>query len=117
VYCLVQFQGVSLDQLPRIYLATPVEIALKMRDMAERLGDPVLREQYEWREPETGCLSIEALPASWLFSNQRIEELLFAPMERAIALPAMRRNSGSAEMRARMSEATRETTREAALTA
>lgn len=67
-YCLVQFEGVSLDQMPRIYMATPAEIAQEMRAASARLGDPVLREQYEWRTAETGSLSAEALPSNWRFS-------------------------------------------------
>jgi len=77
IYSLVQFEGVSLNQLPRIYLATPAEIACRMRECAERLGEPVLLEQYEWTSAETGLTQIEALPSSWLFSPERIQELLF----------------------------------------
>jgi len=76
IYCLVQFEGVSLNQLPRIYLATPAEIARRMRECAQRLGEPVLLEQYQWTSPE-GLAGIEALPSSWLFSEERIQELLF----------------------------------------
>ena len=66
VYCLVQFEGVSLNQLPRIYLATPAEIARRMRETVERRGEPVLFEQYDWTCGETGFTAIEALPSSWL---------------------------------------------------
>jgi hypothetical protein len=76
VYCLVQFEGVSLHQLPRIYLASPSEIASRMRQNTERLGDSALREQYEWISPESGMRALEALPSSWLFSQERIQELL-----------------------------------------
>jgi hypothetical protein len=77
IYCLVQFEGVSLNQLPRIYLATPAEIARRMRESAERTGEPILHEEYDWTSPETGLTSIETLPSSWLFSAERIQELLF----------------------------------------
>lgn len=77
VYCLVQFEGVALSQLPRIYLASPAEIARRMREAAERAGTALLFEQYDWTSPETGLTAIERLPSSWLFSEERIQELLF----------------------------------------
>lgn len=77
VYCLVQFEGVRLDQLPRIYLATPADIARRMREIVDRKGQPVLYEQYDWTSPETGFTAFETLPSSWLFSMERIHELLF----------------------------------------
>jgi len=87
VYCLVQFEGVSLSQLPRIYLATPGEIARRMREGAERTGEPVLYEQYDWSSPESGITAIEALPSNWQFSMERIEELLFPQTSHAATRP------------------------------
>lgn len=116
-YCLVQFEGVSLDQMPRIYMATPAEIAQEMRAASARLGDPVLREQYEWRTAETGSLSAEALPSNWRFSPQRIEELVFPSSGAAIAMPAVRRSFATMELRPQPVETTREPMREAILSA
>ncbi len=81
VCCLVQFAGTAIDQLPRIYLASPDEIAQRLRNTADRLQHPVLYEQYEWSEDD-GVHGTESLPASWLFSAERIQELLahHAPM-------------------------------------
>lgn len=79
IYCLVQFEGVSLNQLPRIYLATPAEIARRMRDTAERTGEPLLYETYDWTSPDSGFTAIETLPSSWLFSHDRIQELIYPP--------------------------------------
>ena len=95
VYCLVQFEGVSLNQLPRIYLATPAEIARRMKETAERTGEPYLYEQYEWTSADSGFTAIEALPSSWLFSVDRIQELLFpqaisGQASRPVAAPALR---------------------------
>ena len=87
VYCLVQFEGASLNQLPRIYLATPSEIARRMREAAERTGEPYLYEQYEWTSGESGFTAIEALPSSWLFSMERIQELLFPQSADSAAAP------------------------------
>lgn len=76
VCCLVQLQGVSIDQLPRIYLAFPEEIALKLRETAERLGSSNLYEQYEWKPAGEGSAEVENLPSMWGFSERRIHELL-----------------------------------------
>jgi hypothetical protein len=73
VCCLVQFQGVAIDQLPRIYLASPAEIAVRLRDAACGRGESTLRE--EWASPGELSTTMERLPSNWLFSTRRIEEL------------------------------------------
>jgi hypothetical protein len=95
LYCLVQFEGVGLTQLPRIYLVTPADIARRMREAAERTGEPCLYEQYEWTAAESGFTTIEALPSTWLFSTERIQELLYpqavaTPSARAAGAPVLR---------------------------
>lgn len=75
ICCLVQFDGVPLSQLPRIYLAFPYEIAGAMRTTAERTGHCTLFEQYEWRT-SIGEREFTALPSSWRFSEDRIQDLL-----------------------------------------
>src|SRR5208337_1736026 len=76
VCCLVQFQGVEIDQLPRIYLATPKEVGQRLRETAKGRGDTILYEEYEWTSPADGAGTVEALPQGWRFSHQRIQELL-----------------------------------------
>jgi len=117
VYCLVQFEDVALNQLPRIYLATPVEIAQRMRESAERLGDPVLYEQYEWTSPETGYAAIEALPSSWLFSDERIHDLVFPQAAQAVNVPPLRKNLAPLEMRPKTAASATVVAREIILTA
>lgn len=75
VCCLVQFEHVALQEMPRIYLAFPGEIAARMRETSERLGLCALYEEYAWTSAD-GSRRSEALPSSWLFSQGRIEELL-----------------------------------------
>ena len=43
--CLVQFQGVPVSELPRMYLATPKEIARKLRETVDRVGGSSLYEE------------------------------------------------------------------------
>jgi hypothetical protein len=75
VCCLVQFDGVAINQMPRMYLASPFEIAQKMHETVDRLGHCALYEQYAWTSPE-GVEAIELLPSNWMFSPERIQELL-----------------------------------------
>lgn len=74
VCCLVQFQGVAFDELPRIYLALPTEVAHAMRQTADRIGLCGVKERYEWTR--SGSTELETMPDAWRFSPQRIEELL-----------------------------------------
>jgi hypothetical protein len=76
VCCLVQFEGIAIQQLPRIYLASPFEIAQRMHETASRVGQATLFEQYEWSSSRDGISNIERLPSNWLFSHERIHELL-----------------------------------------
>jgi hypothetical protein len=78
VVCLVQFEAVAISEMPRIYLASPDEIAAKMREAAERTGECALCERYEWMDRNGEC-SKELLPARWSFSPERIRELLLPP--------------------------------------
>lgn len=74
--CLVQFKGVSIDELPRVYVASPREVAQKLRETTDRLGISTLYERYEWISPVEGIQNIETLPSNWGFSERRIQELL-----------------------------------------
>jgi hypothetical protein len=75
VCCLVQFAGVDLHELPRIYLASPDEIAAVMHRISERTGCCTLQEMYEWAGVD-GAGAVEALPDAWHFSRARVQELL-----------------------------------------
>jgi len=48
VFCFVQFEGVALHQMPRLYLATPEEVASRLHDTAAGRGDTTLFERHEW---------------------------------------------------------------------
>lgn len=76
VVCLVQFEGVALYEMPRVYLASPGEIARKMQETTNRLEESALYETYDWITPFDGLRRTEYLPKDWRFSPERIEELL-----------------------------------------
>lgn len=76
VVCLVQFEGVSFYEMPRIYIASPFEIARRMLDTVDRLEDSALYEAYDWVSPFDAVHRSESLPRNWRFSPERIEQLL-----------------------------------------
>src|SRR6185437_4699012 len=87
VCCLVQFEGVAIDELPRIYLASPDEIAAAMHDTAQRTGRCTLLEHYEWTAPE-GVRHLQILPAAWHFSPQRVFDLVLGHPKPIAVTPA-----------------------------
>jgi len=76
VLCFVQFKGVSLSELPRVYLATPKDVAARLKDTANGRGDTILYEEHTWgpRAHATGVT--ERIPPHWRFSAERVEQLL-----------------------------------------
>ena len=76
VFCLVQFNNVPLDHMPRVYLATPLEVAQRLRKTAKGRGDTILYKEHVWSARAYGAGSIEHIPESWRFSIERIEHLL-----------------------------------------
>jgi len=75
VFCLVQFQGVPLDSLPRMYLATPREIVDSLKAAAAGRGSGILREQHEWTSRARAAGTVDAIPDSWKFSQERLDEI------------------------------------------
>lgn len=96
VCCLVQFENVALDEMPRIYLACPQEIAQRMRETAERAGQCALFEHYGWADAD-GAERIETLPESWRFSEERIQQLLDQQTARPVPVIAPERVNGGPE--------------------
>jgi len=75
IFCLVQFGGVELHQLPRMYLATPDEIAAMLKAGAGGRGETILHEHHVWTARAAGAGTVEQIPASWTFTAERLEEL------------------------------------------
>jgi hypothetical protein len=76
VFSFVQFKNVPLDQMPRVYLATPAEIAQRLKATAKGRGDTVLYEQHVWGPRAHAAGTREQIPESWKFSLARVEFLL-----------------------------------------
>lgn len=76
VFCLVQFKNVTVDALPRLYLATPMEIAYWLREAAAGRGDTMLYEEHIWTNRARASGTTDRIPLGWQFTAARIRELL-----------------------------------------
>lgn len=76
VLCFVQFYDVPIDALPRVYLATPQEVATHLKGAAKGRGDSVLNEEHHWTAKAHAAGTIDRIPPEWHFSAARVKQLL-----------------------------------------
>jgi Holliday junction resolvase-like predicted endonuclease len=76
ILCLVQFRGVAVTAMPRVYLATPQEVARRLHETAKGRGDTILYEHHSWGSRARGAGTVEEIPRAWQFSPERVEQLL-----------------------------------------
>ena len=76
VFFLVQFKDVSMEQHPRIYVATPKEIADRLKASAGGRGETILYESHAWGPRAVGAGTIDKIPLEWKVSEERLR-LLF----------------------------------------
>ena len=74
--CLVQFEGVPDDALPRVYLATPGEIADKLREASGGRGHTILWENRKRGPKAAGASTVEKIPDDWKMTKARVEKLI-----------------------------------------
>lgn len=72
IFCLVQFKNVNDNELPRMYLASPAEIAKALHDSRSGNGETVLREFHKWGDNALAAGSIDKIPEDWKFTKERI---------------------------------------------
>lgn len=75
IFCLVQFKNVGDDQMPRMYLASPQEIAEVLCREANGRGDTILYEHHEWSATASAYGTVDKLPDTWLFTKARADEM------------------------------------------
>lgn len=73
VFVLVQFQGVSIGQAPRVYVARPIEIAEQLRSHRNGKGHGALQEDLRRNHPKSGYTDHTPKPS--LFSHERINSI------------------------------------------
>lgn len=76
VFCFVQFEGVALDALPRVYLATVDEVAEQLKANAAGRGATMLYENHAWGGRAHAQGTVDRIPDAWRFSRARIDNLL-----------------------------------------
>lgn len=74
--CLVQFKDVGLSEMPRVYLATPAEIAERLKAASGGRGDTILWEDYTRGARAAGAGTTEKIPESWRLSRKRVEAII-----------------------------------------
>ncbi len=75
IFCLVQFQGTTTNEMPRVYLASPQEIAERMNASAGGRGDTILYENHTWGPRAVGKGTTDRIPDNWAISAERLEEM------------------------------------------
>ena len=75
IFCLVQFQNTAPDEMPRIYLASPEEIAERLNATAAGRGDTILYENHTWGPRAAGRGTTDRIPDQWLISAERLEHM------------------------------------------
>lgn len=73
--CLVQFKNVPPDLLPRMYLATPWEIADWLKAAARGRGDTIVFERHAWGPRAHAAGTTDTIPESWRFTEERLDEI------------------------------------------
>ena len=71
VFCLVQFANVDDTQLPRMYLATPQEIAKILKNQANGRGETILYENHKWGPQAFAAGTVDKIPVEWEFTKER----------------------------------------------
>ena len=75
IFCLAQFQRVPPGDAPRVYLATPADIAHILTTTRNGHGDTILHEQHTYRTG-AGAGTTNAIPSAWRLSAARLAKLI-----------------------------------------
>ena len=62
--------------MPRMYLATPAEIAQAMNVSAGGRGDTILYENHTWGPRAVGSGTTDKVPDTWEFTRQRAADMI-----------------------------------------
>lgn len=75
IFCLVQFSDTAPNEMPRIYLATPEEIAERMKASAGGRGETILYEDHTWGPRAVAKGTRDRIPDEWKISAERLEHM------------------------------------------
>jgi len=71
VFCLVQFMDTVENEMPRIYIASPAEIAAELHNARNGAGETILREYHKWTSRSIAAGTIDKIPETWKFTKER----------------------------------------------
>lgn len=71
----MQFQGTADDEMPRMYLASPAEIAEVLNASAGGRGETILYEYHEWGHRAAGYGITDRIPEKWKFTTERARDM------------------------------------------
>ena len=74
--CLVQFKGVEDDNMPRIYLASPKEIADHLKAARGGHGETALKESKTYGPKGIGAGAVDQIPKDWVMTRERAAQIL-----------------------------------------
>lgn len=78
IFCLVQFKNVPINEIPRMYIATPKEIAAALKSSSGGRGHSSLRENHTWTKRSKAAGTTDRIPDTWRFSAERVTRVLQA---------------------------------------
>lgn len=76
LFCFVQFKDTALTEMPRVYLATPYEVAAQLKAAARGRGDTILYESHAWTDRAAGKGAVDRIPSQWRFTEARLNDLV-----------------------------------------
>jgi len=77
ILCFVQFKNIQVNEMPRIYLATPTEIAQRLKETAKGRGYTILYEDHTYvMKKAAGYGTTDKIPDAWKFSKERVAHLI-----------------------------------------
>jgi hypothetical protein len=75
VFCFVELKGIPLNELPRMYLVRPVEVANWLKTAAGGRGDTILYERHVWTHRAKSAGVVDEMPSSWRFTAERLGDI------------------------------------------
>ncbi len=75
IFCFVQFKDIAANEMPRIYLAAPKEIAERLNASAGGRGETILYENHTWTQRAAGSGTTDRIPNEWVISAERLEHM------------------------------------------
>lgn len=76
LFCFVQFKDIPLTEMPRMYLATPDEVAAQLKAAAGGRGDTILSESHTWTDRAAGKGTSDRVPSHWCFTEARLNDIV-----------------------------------------